>query len=377
MKFKQGNKVEVLRRGMKEFESYWYPGKIINIVGSRYTVSYKSIRNSNGEPVVENACRPDIRPIPPPMKRDREWVIGDVVEVFDLSCWKEGKVAKVLDRNRVVVVRLVGSIQLTEFHESNLRVLQTWQNEEWVAAVKGGGERRNDNNDNLLKCSNLSQGLGRGSLQHRILKESFVRDGEEPEKLKNLQLVEKSKRNVDLHFEPTYDDEITEIGGRKRKALVKAGKSDRLPKKAKMGKNCNYSLHRFSMPVTGVTEDSNECSVASCSSNYLPDYTPRNWEISSKNVDGSCFNDAGSVCPSMSEKDYLQSYAEDELLDDEDDGIHNLELHAYKSTVQALYASGPLSWEQESLLTNLRLSLNISNEEHLHQLRQLLSAQVL
>ncbi|XP_026419211.1 uncharacterized protein LOC113315110 [Papaver somniferum] len=376
MKFKQGNKVEVLRKQKKEFESCWYPGKIIYIVGSQYTVSYNLVRNSKGEPLVENVCRGDVRPIPPPTKRDGEWVIGDVVEVFDLSCWKAGKIAKVMNGNRVVI-RLVGSIQLKEFHESNLRVRQTWQNGEWVAAVKGGRERRDDNNDTLRKCSSLTQGLGRGSQQHLILKEPSVRDGEEQEKFKNLQLMKKSKRNIDLHFESAFHDEITEIGGRKRKALMKVGHSGRLPKKAKMGKNCNYSLHPFSMPVMVVTEDSNECSVASCSSNYLPDYKPRSWEISSKNGDGSCFDDAGSVCPSMSEKDYLQSYADDELPDDEDNGVHKLELHAYKSTVQALYVSGPLSWEQESLLTNLRLSLNISNEEHLRQLRQLLSAQVL
>ncbi|KAI3911736.1 hypothetical protein MKX01_029497 [Papaver californicum] len=321
MKFKQGNKVEVSRRGKKEFESYWYPGKIIYIVGSKYTISYNLIRNSKGEPVVENVCRGDVRPIPPPMKRGGEWVIGDVVEVFDLSCWKSGK--------------LVGSIQLKEFHDSNLRVRQTWKNGEWVAAVKGGGESRNDNNDNLLKCSNLAQGLGRGSQQHRILKEPSVRDGEEQQKFKNLQLMNNSKRNIDLHVELALDDEITEIGDRKRKAL-----------KAKMGKSYNYSLHPFSMPIMVVTEDSNECSVASCSSNYSPDYKTLSWEISSKNVDGGCFNDAGS-------------------------------LHAYKSTVQALYGSGPLSWEQESLLTNLHLSLNILNEEHLRQLGQLLSAQIL
>lgn len=54
--------------------------------------------------------------------------------------------------------------------------------------------------------------------------------------------------------------------------------------------------------------------------------------------------------------------------------VHELELEAYRSTVRALHASGPLTWEQESLLTNLRLSLNISNEEHLLQLRHLLSS---
>ncbi|KAK7311862.1 hypothetical protein RJT34_10289 [Clitoria ternatea] len=45
--------------------------------------------------------------------------------------------------------------------------------------------------------------------------------------------------------------------------------------------------------------------------------------------------------------------------------IHRLELQAYRRTLEAIYASGSLSWEQEELLTNLRISLNISNDEHL------------
>ncbi|GLT72498.1 hypothetical protein SLA2020_444280 [Shorea laevis] len=53
--------------------------------------------------------------------------------------------------------------------------------------------------------------------------------------------------------------------------------------------------------------------------------------------------------------------------------IHRLELHAYCRTVEAIYASGPLSWEQEALLTNLRISLNISNDEHLMEIRNLKS----
>ena len=55
--------------------------------------------------------------------------------------------------------------------------------------------------------------------------------------------------------------------------------------------------------------------------------------------------------------------------------VHKQEVQAYKSTVQAMYSSGPLTWEQESLLTNLRLYLHISNDEHLLHLRHLLSTQ--
>ncbi|KAG1330096.1 hypothetical protein COCNU_02G000640 [Cocos nucifera] len=55
---------------------------------------------------------------------------------------------------------------------------------------------------------------------------------------------------------------------------------------------------------------------------------------------------------------------------------HQLELHAYRSTMMALYASGPISWEQEALMTNLRLMLNISNDEHLLELKNLVSSKI-
>ena len=54
--------------------------------------------------------------------------------------------------------------------------------------------------------------------------------------------------------------------------------------------------------------------------------------------------------------------------------IHSLELHAYRRTLAALHASGPLSWEQSTMLTNLRCSLHISNDEHLMELKNLISA---
>jgi hypothetical protein len=42
-----------------------------------------------------------------------------------------------------------------------------------------------------------------------------------------------------------------------------------------------------------------------------------------------------------------------------------LELHAYRSTMLSLCACGSISWGQEALLTNLRLTLNISTDESL------------
>ncbi|KAJ3686628.1 hypothetical protein LUZ61_015792 [Rhynchospora tenuis] len=50
---------------------------------------------------------------------------------------------------------------------------------------------------------------------------------------------------------------------------------------------------------------------------------------------------------------------------------HKLELDAYHSTMVALYANGSISWEQEAILSNLRLLLNISFDEHQSVLRSL------
>ncbi|KAK1417266.1 hypothetical protein QVD17_26391 [Tagetes erecta] len=97
------------------------------------------------------------------------------------------------------------------------------------------------------------------------------------------------------------------------------------------------------------------CSVGSCSINSYSDYN-----IQSKSNDfediQSYSSDAESVC---------QGGYEDE--------IHRLELQAYRRTIEALHASGPLTWDKETMVTNLRMFLHISNDEHLIMLKNLLS----
>lgn len=109
-------------------------------------------------------------------------------------------------------------------------------------------------------------------------------------------------------------------------------------------------------------EEAAECSVASCSA-------------ANDDVGVSCSVGRGDAMSRVVAASPRAAWSSS----DSDGGpagvdVHELELEAYRSTVRALHASGPLTWEQESLLTNLRLSLNISNEEHLLQLRRLLSS---
>jgi len=138
---------------------------------------------------------------------------------------------------------------------------------------------------------------------------------------------------------------------------------------ANMVKATTEWLYTSSRPI--LTADSNQSSVASCSSNGFADSSSHNFQTPLDNASHRSAAESSFVSFSFIKR--LTPYFEQKL----EAEIHELEFHAYRSTVQALYASGPLSWEQESLLTNLRLSLHISDEEHLLHLRQLLSTQVL
>lgn len=116
--------------------------------------------------------------------------------------------------------------------------------------------------------------------------------------------------------------------------------------------------------------DSDACSVGSCS---VTDQRLNNLDIPSipllyQETDTVC-SDAESCNGSISERKCSSLPLEEEI----EVSIHRLELHAYRRTLEALFASGPLSWEQEAMLTNLRIMLNVSNDEHLMELKNLIS----
>ncbi|KAJ0523936.1 putative ENT domain-containing protein [Helianthus annuus] len=102
-------------------------------------------------------------------------------------------------------------------------------------------------------------------------------------------------------------------------------------------------------------DDSVTCSVGSCSINRYSDHNIQSKSNAFEDTE-SYSSDAESAC---------QGGYEDE--------IHRLELQAYRHTIEALHASGPLTWEKETMVTNLRMFLHISNDEHLIMLKNLIS----
>lgn len=127
------------------------------------------------------------------------------------------------------------------------------------------------------------------------------------------------------------------------------------------------SLHAIS--VGPYNDDSISCSsgsssVASNNPYELTSYSSRFED----NNDSHC-SDAESFCLSGCGEELCLPPTKEELAEE----IHRLELYAYRCTIMALHASGPLSWEKETLVTDLRISLHISNDEHLMELRNLIS----
>ncbi|TVU44613.1 hypothetical protein EJB05_04058 [Eragrostis curvula] len=161
--------------------------------------------------------------------------------------------------------------------------------------------------------------------------------------------------------------------GKKRKAAAEASRhltKRAHPRNVATASNQNGAMVDSYLHSSSQVRDEAECSVASCSVND-PDHFYGNAQSKrhATAATGVAFaDDAMSSCPCTSGREEENDEAAAGV------DVHALELAAYRSTMRALYASGPLTWEQESLLTNLRMSLNISNEEHLRQLRRLLSS---
>ncbi|URE29822.1 hypothetical protein MUK42_17303 [Musa troglodytarum] len=394
MKFKEGDRVEVLRSKAEQYGS-WFPAKITSLNGYSFTVRYELFHTSDGKPVVETVHEGDVRPSPPPQdRRELRWVVGGIAEVLDLCAWRVGKVMKVIKEDRIVI-KLFGSIQLQEHGVSDLRVPQAWQNNQWLM-IDMGIKGKQFGYDYIPSSSNSARKLDCGTSQG-IDKQASPGQRSKQKRASCNSPVKAGKRNLNSHcgFSP-----VNLVGRTKRKRKSSTDKSNKLsrrslPKKvdcvsfskdivaehflhksnkdrtttfpqmnADKGFTNNRIVNSSSIPLA-VTEENIECSVASCSGNEYPGYSYQNLREHRKDTASDSFDDAISSCP-IEGKEY-QSKSGDELAA----SVHELELKAYQYTMQALHASGPLSWEQESLLTNLRLSLNISNEEHLLHLRHL------
>ncbi|XP_071708953.1 uncharacterized protein [Rutidosis leptorrhynchoides] len=348
MKFKKGSKVEVMN---KVAPTSWRVAEIMSGNGLDYNVRY------DGYEDVEKVSRRFIRPSPPAISSQR-WVSGDIVEVFVENSWKVATVSKVLKGGQF----LVRSHEFTremKIHRTYIRVPQSWVDDQWVPVGKISGsygvepnfslkmgtqrcEEREDRlaeyNDARLQESRKPKTLKRASpFCSSIIQAKKFKPAEKDGKQRHVS--GHSFKKVDAFEGNTYMN--NSLNGYYE-----------MKKRKTNGVGCNDHV-RISEPNDS---DNDLCSVGSCS---VPCDDPN--KLTSQNDADFVSSDGESSSTSRDEHELAVS-------------IHRLELHAYRSTLEALYASGPLSWEKEALLTNLRISLHISNDEHLIELKNLISS---
>ncbi|KAK8962755.1 hypothetical protein KSP40_PGU015317 [Platanthera guangdongensis] len=134
MRFKKGDKVEVLNKREDHAESWWR-AEIISGYGSKYYVRYDRDLHGVVSSAVERAPRRAIRPRPPSAMGRLDWVPGDIVEVLNNFSWKLAKIV-MFSGQESFFVRILGSPMELVVHSSCIRLRQCWQDSKWVALQK-------------------------------------------------------------------------------------------------------------------------------------------------------------------------------------------------------------------------------------------------
>ncbi|KAI3409308.1 ENT domain-containing protein [Psidium guajava] len=409
MAYKRGTRVEVLN--IKELpSSSWRSAEIISGNGCNYMVRYYNYNGATVKNTLERVSSTAIRPCPPFLDISGNWVPGDVVEVFDSFSWKVATVSRALGKN-YYLVRLLGGSQQLRVTSSDIRPRQSWQDGSWTligqdSAIVCEGKCKEmpllkyDKNPNLpVKKEHAMQKLSQKKIlstaenginlqdyhfdRHISLKRPCLNGSSVPEAASggfmSYKGTDKEGRflNVTAADTPTLPKQINAASIR-RDTLDHETLQSSLRRRisgftdtgTKRIKSTDADGHSFASLAKSGHNDSDECSVGSCSIGRNDSHIcPRDFSASPVENVCACTGDAQSTYHWEHEERSNHLLAKENL----EAEIHRLELQAYRYTMEALHASGPLSWEQEALVTNLRLSLHISNDEHLKELRKLVS----
>ncbi|KAI9117612.1 hypothetical protein K1719_011778 [Acacia pycnantha] len=138
MRLKKGTKVEVSCKEEVPFDC-WRCAEIMCGNGHYYSIRYDG---GNDEAVAARVPRKAIRPCPPVLELTQDWEPGDVVEVCQKNSWSTATMLKVLGENNVLV-RSVGYSFDFIVNKIDIRVKQSWQNEEWIVFGKGSSRGKN------------------------------------------------------------------------------------------------------------------------------------------------------------------------------------------------------------------------------------------
>ncbi|CAA7032857.1 unnamed protein product [Microthlaspi erraticum] len=348
MRFRKESKVEVF--SIKEAPyGAWRSAEIISGNGHTYSVRYYAFGSANDETLEERVPRKIIRPCPPRVDVDR-WEAGELVEVLDNVSWKTATVLEELP-GRYYVVRLLGAAAELTVHKVNLRARQSWQDDRWVMTGKVSSS--------TLTGSDVHQNIKpqeSSVVSLRLVKRPSPCDWAEsaesctrsPKKMRSMEEEEEHQSR----FAPSSVQKVDAFSCIPKRSGGKVGFRRQLVRVSE------FVVGTGSSVFNGCYDDTDASSVGSCSP--ISDLLTSSLDGSSSQVaDDACSSDAESSKEAFSFR--------------EEGAVRSCrsELYTYRNTLWKLFASGPLSWDQEASLTDLRLCLNISTDEHLMELRNL------
>ncbi|GAB4854129.1 hypothetical protein Ancab_022711 [Ancistrocladus abbreviatus] len=367
-RLKIGSKVEILRKKNMP-PGMWRSAEIVEHSGDNYIVRYDCGLGVGGEGTFQCVPWESIRPCPP-MKDVVSWEVRDVVEVFNTGHWKVAVVLKAMGGG-YYCVRLIGSFEEFIVKKSSIRVRQVWNDSKWVVIGKDYGT-----------CKHVI---------HELHGKTITHTGGNFPVLPSRRL----KRTLATY---SYLDAYSTSFPKKR-AVEKGGCSVQVLSEYSslfLKKVDGAACFRENRGGKLVPPSSNVSVAANnvlnrgkqMGAHFYDRISQPNDSISIVSSVGSCsvFGCNPNSCPLAEDTDSLSSDAESfhSLVEDEASTSHSLEeeyggertpeLQVYCCTLQTLYTSGPLSWEQEVYLTDLRSELHISDEQHLLVVRNLQSS---
>lgn len=282
--------------------------------------------------------------------------------------WKIATIVKYLDQH-IFLVKLLGDSREFTVHRSHLRVRQSWEDGEWFIVGKGRCAmlmKKNGTN------ANIQIGVGKSVKRKWASPVSLIKFESDNNSFPKTGLTEigRSRKRMKQRFveHPSLssgkvDDYVypqEKHGGIVVHSLLDVGKHNFSDSNLDMVKS-NHFNQTSASPSRSCGTNSIASSVGSCSINDHIRYKNGSFDH-----DNLCSDAESSV--GWSNYDGASCVKKNvELFE------HRLELRLYCSALKKLYASGPLSWEDELKMVDLQDALHISNDEHLAEIKKLIS----
>ncbi|KAI5057565.1 hypothetical protein GOP47_0027580 [Adiantum capillus-veneris] len=305
---KIGDKVEV-RSDEEGFIGAWYAAEVVHTESSSACiVEYEQLLSDDGFPLQELVLLSNLRPRPPTLPARSSWLQGHFVEAYDRDGWWSGVVVHTLPDD-LVLVRFRTTGEELPFRPSLLRGLQNWDNGAWTDLTQAG----QPDEDHFMDATDTMNGSASPDYHAELLRK---RGRPRKTKLPSMDIPSILPEETSQVMEPDPEE-------------------------------MDAPMSLADPPVEAIRSHKALFGCELPSMEELPTLTSVNDHVASA----------------------LDAFARHSGITM---STTRLELVAYQLLVKALRLKGPLNWNQERLLADVRLHLNITNADQTFILRELI-----